>query len=47
MTIRDWCILSNKGAKNPIKANGHNHHMEDKREGQKIHHPQEPKKGKS
>ncbi len=31
--------LFQKVAKNPIKANGHNHHMENKREGQKIHHP--------
>jgi hypothetical protein len=35
------------GQKNPIKVNGQNHHMDDKKEGQKMCHPQEPKKGES
>jgi len=35
------------GAKNPIKPNGWNHHMKDKRKGQKTCSPQEPKKEES
>jgi hypothetical protein len=37
-------------AKNPIKFDGYNHHIEDKtkgQKGQKMHIPHEPKKGES
>jgi hypothetical protein len=42
-------ILSEGRTKNPIKTNGQNHHMEDKREGQRKAQKdlQEPKKGES
>jgi hypothetical protein len=35
-------------AKNPIKKLEYwNHHTENKREGQKVHNPHEPKKGEN
>jgi hypothetical protein len=42
-------IYEGKGPTNPIKIDGWNHQMEDKREGQrkgqKTSNPKEPKKG--
>jgi hypothetical protein len=40
-------VTNKTGPKNPMKANGQNHHMEDKKEGQKKAPPVITKKGKN
>jgi hypothetical protein len=45
--VKNTSILAIRKTKNPIKDDDYNHHKEDKREGQKMHRPQNPKKGEN